>query len=217
MVPSGHGSFPRRRAAVPVGFSVRLARGRDAGARAAVARGAAPRGGAADRAPLGDPGAGGDRAPRARKAARPPPRTRRPAAAGARPEVRLVALGRGSRCQAGPRNHADHGAGRLRGRAQARGDARARAHGAGVAPSRGRPVLRALMDVLALSAGARATRPRAAASQAPTALIGTLTPRFAKLPAAQRRLWPRLRPSVSLGFVLYGGTAVENEAQRDAR
>jgi hypothetical protein len=39
-------------------------------------------------------------------------------------------------------------------------------------------------------------------------LIGTLTPRFAKLPPAQRRLWPQLRPSVSLGFVLYGGTAV---------
>jgi hypothetical protein len=28
------------------------------------------------------------------------------------------------------------------------------------------------------------------------------------MPAAQRRLWPQLRPSVSLGFVLYGGTAV---------
>jgi len=39
-------------------------------------------------------------------------------------------------------------------------------------------------------------------------LIGTLAPRFAKLPPAQRRLWPQLRPSVSLGFVLYGGTAV---------
>jgi len=39
-------------------------------------------------------------------------------------------------------------------------------------------------------------------------LIGTLTPRFVKLPTAQRRLWPRLRPSVPLGFVLYGGTAI---------
>lgn len=28
------------------------------------------------------------------------------------------------------------------------------------------------------------------------------------MPPAQRRLWPRLRPSVALGFVLYGGTAV---------
>jgi hypothetical protein len=33
-------------------------------------------------------------------------------------------------------------------------------------------------------------------------------PRFAKLPPAQRRLWPQLRPSVPLGFVLYGGTAI---------
>ncbi len=39
-------------------------------------------------------------------------------------------------------------------------------------------------------------------------MIGTLTPRFVKLPTAQRRLWPRLRPSVPLGFVLYGGTAI---------
>jgi len=28
------------------------------------------------------------------------------------------------------------------------------------------------------------------------------------MPAAQRRLWPELRPSVGLGFVLYGGTAI---------
>jgi hypothetical protein len=39
-------------------------------------------------------------------------------------------------------------------------------------------------------------------------LIATLAPRFAKLPPAQRRLWPRLRPTVSLEFVLYGGTAI---------
>lgn len=39
-------------------------------------------------------------------------------------------------------------------------------------------------------------------------LIATLVPKFAKLPPAQRRLWPELRPSVALGFVLYGGTAV---------
>lgn len=35
-----------------------------------------------------------------------------------------------------------------------------------------------------------------------------LEPKFAILPAAQRELWPLLAPSASLGFVLYGGTAV---------
>ena len=35
-----------------------------------------------------------------------------------------------------------------------------------------------------------------------------LSPNFAKLPPAQRHLWPELRPSVELGYVLYGGTAV---------
>ena len=39
-------------------------------------------------------------------------------------------------------------------------------------------------------------------------LIATLVPKFTKLPPAQRRLWPELRPSVALGFVLYGDTAV---------
>jgi hypothetical protein len=39
-------------------------------------------------------------------------------------------------------------------------------------------------------------------------VIATLAPRFDKLPAAQRRLWPALRPARELGFVLYGGTAV---------
>jgi len=39
-------------------------------------------------------------------------------------------------------------------------------------------------------------------------LIATLAARFAKLPAAQRRLWPALRSARDLGFVLYGGTAV---------
>ncbi|MSQ51644.1 MAG: hypothetical protein EXR28_07125 [Betaproteobacteria bacterium] len=29
-----------------------------------------------------------------------------------------------------------------------------------------------------------------------------------KLPPAQRKLWPSLRPALSLGYVLYGGTAV---------
>lgn len=39
-------------------------------------------------------------------------------------------------------------------------------------------------------------------------MIASLAPRFTKLPPAQRRLWPRLRPSVPLEFVLYGGTAL---------
>lgn len=39
-------------------------------------------------------------------------------------------------------------------------------------------------------------------------MIPGLSPKFTKLPPAQRRLWPRLRPGVALGFVLYGGTAV---------
>ncbi len=39
-------------------------------------------------------------------------------------------------------------------------------------------------------------------------MIATLAPRFERLPAAQRRLWPALRPARNLGFVLYGGTAV---------
>ncbi len=33
-------------------------------------------------------------------------------------------------------------------------------------------------------------------------------PRLETLPGAQRRLWPRLRPSVELGMVLYGGSAI---------
>lgn len=39
-------------------------------------------------------------------------------------------------------------------------------------------------------------------------MIATITPKFAKLPPWQKRLWPALRPSVGLGFVLYGGTAI---------
>ena len=39
-------------------------------------------------------------------------------------------------------------------------------------------------------------------------MSATFTPTFAKLPAAQQRLWPELHPSVELGFVLYGGTAI---------
>jgi hypothetical protein len=39
-------------------------------------------------------------------------------------------------------------------------------------------------------------------------LIAGLAPRFGALSPAQRRLWPELRASVRLGFVLYGGTAV---------
>src|SRR3990172_11720565 len=44
-----------------------------------------------------------------------------------------------------------------------------------------------------------------AASATPVAI---LSPNFARLPPAQRRLWPELRPGVELGFVLYGGTAI---------
>ncbi len=36
----------------------------------------------------------------------------------------------------------------------------------------------------------------------------TFAPRFEKLPLAQRRLWPALRPARDMGYVLYGGTAV---------
>jgi hypothetical protein len=39
-------------------------------------------------------------------------------------------------------------------------------------------------------------------------VIGTFAPRFDAMPPAQRRFWPELRPSLALGFVLYGGTAV---------
>ena len=39
-------------------------------------------------------------------------------------------------------------------------------------------------------------------------MIGSIAPKFAKLPPGQKRLWPALRPSVELGFVLYGGTAI---------
>ncbi len=39
-------------------------------------------------------------------------------------------------------------------------------------------------------------------------MIATLAPKLAKLSPVQRRLWPALRASVELGFVLYGGTAV---------
>lgn len=39
-------------------------------------------------------------------------------------------------------------------------------------------------------------------------MIAAINPKFAKLPPEQKRLWPELRPSVELGFVLYGGTAI---------
>jgi hypothetical protein len=39
-------------------------------------------------------------------------------------------------------------------------------------------------------------------------VIATLAPRFERLRAAQRCLWPALRPARNRGFVLYGGTAV---------
>ena len=43
---------------------------------------------------------------------------------------------------------------------------------------------------------------------ATAAAVATLSPNFARLPRAQRQLWPKLRPGVELGFVLYGGTAI---------
>jgi len=39
-------------------------------------------------------------------------------------------------------------------------------------------------------------------------MIATIVPKLAKLLPAQKRLWPELRPGGTLGFVLYGGTAV---------
>ena len=39
-------------------------------------------------------------------------------------------------------------------------------------------------------------------------MIRTFTPRLEILPAAQRLLWPTLRPAPRMGFVLYGGTAI---------
>jgi hypothetical protein len=39
-------------------------------------------------------------------------------------------------------------------------------------------------------------------------LIGKFSPHLEILPAAQKQLWPNLRPAANLGFVLYGGTAI---------
>lgn len=39
-------------------------------------------------------------------------------------------------------------------------------------------------------------------------MIAAVVPRTGKLTPAAKRLWARLRPSVPLGFVLYGGTAI---------
>ena len=38
--------------------------------------------------------------------------------------------------------------------------------------------------------------------------VAIISPNHSRLPPAQRQLWPELRPSVELGFVLYGGTAI---------
>jgi hypothetical protein len=38
--------------------------------------------------------------------------------------------------------------------------------------------------------------------------VTVLVPRMEILPAQQREIWPLLKPTVALGFVLYGGTAV---------
>ena len=39
-------------------------------------------------------------------------------------------------------------------------------------------------------------------------MSGTFKPRMDVLPLAQQRLWPELRSAPSLGFTLYGGTAI---------
>jgi hypothetical protein len=39
-------------------------------------------------------------------------------------------------------------------------------------------------------------------------MTGFFKPRMDILPAAQRHLWPELHPSIELGLVLYGGTAI---------
>ena len=39
-------------------------------------------------------------------------------------------------------------------------------------------------------------------------MSSTFSPHFEILPAAQQRLWPELKPTLDLGFVLYGGTAI---------
>jgi Nucleotidyl transferase AbiEii toxin, Type IV TA system len=39
-------------------------------------------------------------------------------------------------------------------------------------------------------------------------MTGVFTPRIDILPPAQQRLWPELRAAASLGFALYGGTAI---------
>ena len=38
--------------------------------------------------------------------------------------------------------------------------------------------------------------------------MSTFKPHMEILPPAQRKLWPDLKPSVGLGLVLYGGTAI---------
>lgn len=39
-------------------------------------------------------------------------------------------------------------------------------------------------------------------------MTGRFKPRMDILPPAQQRLWPELRPAATLGFALYGGTAI---------
>jgi len=39
-------------------------------------------------------------------------------------------------------------------------------------------------------------------------MSGIFSPCLSILPESQRRLWPELRSTVGLGFVLYGGTAI---------
>ncbi len=39
-------------------------------------------------------------------------------------------------------------------------------------------------------------------------MMDRFTPRLELLPDPQKRLWPELRPASTLGFILYGGTAI---------
>ncbi len=64
------------------------------------------------------------------------------------------------------------------------------------------------MGLLAPPAGPSTGRTCAAATEACPSLIERLALKLSALSAGQRRLWPELRPSLRLGFVLYGGTAV---------
>ena len=76
-------------------------------------------------------------------------------------------------------------------------------------PGRNRPVQCAFLDLLALSLRSGAARPdRARSVKTATGMSRAFQVHWEILPEAQRRLWPELRPTVQLGLVLYGGTAI---------